>query len=197
MWVLWVESLRNTPGCAHTSCLLACPHHTQVNKICSIGYLNLKNISEIRRSLNKDNTKIIINSLITSHLDYGNSLLYGISNKLLNKLQVLQNSCVRLIERLKGRDRVSQARKDLHWLPVEARIEFKIIKLTWQCLNDMAPKYLSEKLKMKNKTRNLRCNDLFFIKWANYKSWNLWRYFLFQGCPHPLEFTSIGVKNDW
>ena len=69
-------------------------------------------------------------------------------------------SCARIIERLKSPDRVSQVRKDLHWLPVEARIEFKIIKLTWQCLNNMAPKYLSDKLKIKHETRNLRSNNL-------------------------------------
>ena len=74
---------------------------THVNKLCSVGYLNLKNINEIRKCLNKDNTKICVNALVTSHLDYGNPLLYGISNKLMNKLQVLQNACVRIIEKLK------------------------------------------------------------------------------------------------
>ena len=131
----------------------------QVKKICSTGYLNLKNIADIRKSLNKENTKVIINALVTSHLDYGNSLLYGISYKSMNKLQVLQNSCVRLIEKLKRYDHVSESRKKLHWLPIQARIEFKIIKLTWQCLNGMAPEYLSAKLKIKTNTRNLRSNN--------------------------------------
>ena len=104
----------------------------QVKKICKTGYLNLKNISEIRKSLNKDNCKIIINALVTSHLDYGNSLLYGISKKQMNKLQVLQNASVRLIEKKRKHDSISQSRKELHWLPIEARIEFKILKFTWQ-----------------------------------------------------------------
>ena len=132
---------------------------THVNKICSVGYLNLKNINEIRKSLNKDNTKILVNALVTSHLDYGNSLLYGISNKLMNKLQVLQNASVRIIEKLKKHDRVSQYRKQLHWLPIQARIEFKIIKFTWQCLNNMAPTYLVNKLNIKANTRYLRSEN--------------------------------------
>ena len=131
----------------------------QVNKICSLGYLNIKNIAEIRKSLNKDNTKILINALVTSHLDYGNSLLYGITKKMLNKLQVLQNTSARVIEKLKRQDRITETRKQLHWLPIQARIEFKIIKFTWQCLNNMAPDYLKNKIEIKQTIRPLRDND--------------------------------------
>ena len=36
--------------------------------------------------------------------------------------------------------------KELHWLPVALRIEFKILTLVWKCLNNEAPAYLIDLL---------------------------------------------------
>ena len=69
----------------------------QVNNMCRNAYFNIRNISKIRNSLDKENTKIIVNALVNPHLDYCNGLLTGISEKLENKLQVAQNAAVRLI----------------------------------------------------------------------------------------------------
>ena len=121
----------------------------QVNKILSTGYYNIKNISKIRKNLSKDDTKIVVNALVTSHLDNGNSLLYGIPKKYLNKLQVMQNSAARVVEKLRKFDSITEVRKNLHWLPVQARIEFKIRSFTWLSLNKIAPDYLQELLKEK------------------------------------------------
>ena len=71
-----------------------------VRKMCKSANFNLRNISKIRDSLDKDTVKIAVNALVTPHLDYRNGLLYNISKKLVNKLQVAQNSAVCLIEQL-------------------------------------------------------------------------------------------------
>ena len=42
------------------------------------------------------------------------------------------------------RDHVTPLLKELHWLPVHARIEYKMIMLTFKCLKNLAPAYLSE-----------------------------------------------------
>ena len=126
----------------------------QVNRICSTGYYNIKNISRIRKSLSKDDTKIVVNALVTSHLDNGNSLLYGISKKYINKLQVMQNSAARVVEGLRKFDRITEVRKALHWLPVQARIEFKIRYFTWKSLNELSPNYLQDLLKEKTNEVN-------------------------------------------
>ena len=93
----------------------------QVNKMCRNVYLNLRNISKVRKSMDKEVTKTVVNALVTPHLDSGNGLLDGISKHLVNKLQVAQNSAVRLIERLKKHENITYYRKNLHWLPIEAR----------------------------------------------------------------------------
>ena len=46
--------------------------------------------------------------------------------------------------------------KSLHWLPVSLRIEFKILLLTFKALNDLAPDYLSDILKLRKAPHSLR-----------------------------------------
>ena len=130
----------------------------EVNRRISTCYFNIKNIASLRRNMSKDDTKLFVNSMVTSHLDYGNSLLYGIQGKLTDKLQKVQNSSARLIEQLKKYDHITEARKELHWLPVIARPEFKILTLTYKASNNSAPDYLKSLLKLKSNT-NLRRSE--------------------------------------
>ena len=57
---------------------------------------------------------------------------------LLDRLQRIQNAAVRLIFRLKKRDHVTPIMKKLHWLPDRQRIEYKVLVLTYICLNNPA-----------------------------------------------------------
>jgi hypothetical protein len=131
----------------------------QVSNMCRKAYLNIRNIAHIRKSLNKTDTKTAVHALVTPHLDYGNALLGGISMKNINRLQVAQNSAARLIERLGKHERISHIRKDLHWLPIHARIKFKILNMTWKSLNNQSPKYLSEMLRINNHERSTRSTN--------------------------------------
>ena len=67
-----------------------------VSHTCRMAYYHLHNIASIRRSLTTSACKIIVHSLDVSRLDFGNATLYGISEVLLHRLQVLQNSAARL-----------------------------------------------------------------------------------------------------
>ena len=131
----------------------------QVAKMCQKTFLNIKNIAYIRKNLSKNDTKTVVNALVIPHLDYGNAVLTGISAKNIRKLQVAQNSAARLIERLRKFDRISHIRKDLHWLPIQARIDYKVIYLTWKTLNNQAPKYLRDMIKDTTHVRNMRSNN--------------------------------------
>ena len=130
----------------------------QVNHMCRNVFLNLKNISKIRKTLSMEDTKTVVNALVTPHLDYGNALLFGIPKKLENKLQVAQNSAVRLIHRIKKREGVTFYRKELHWLPISARIHYKIATMVWKILKGQSPMYLNKLIKVRDNPRNLRIN---------------------------------------
>ena len=77
---------------------------SHVNYMCKKAFLNIKNISMIRKSLNKEDTNTAVNALVRPHLDYGDAVLYGIDGKFLRKLQIGQNSAAILIERLRKYD---------------------------------------------------------------------------------------------
>ena len=56
----------------------------------SVNYLELRRISSIKHVLTVDATKTLVTSLVLSRLDYCNSLLSGVSQQLIDKLQKVQ-----------------------------------------------------------------------------------------------------------
>ena len=133
---------------------LSMEHH--INNICKTCYLHLHNIASIRRVLPIETCKTLIHAFVTSHLDRNNSLLTGINKTLIKKLQRIQNTAARIITRSKKYDHITPVLKELHWLPIEQRIKFKIIDMTFKCVHSLAPVYLSSKLNNYYQTRNLR-----------------------------------------
>ena len=77
------------------------------------------------------------------HINYGNSLLYDINEGLLNRLQRLQNAAARLIFNVRKFDHVTPLRRELHWLPIRQRIEFKLSSIMYKCQHNLAPAYLT------------------------------------------------------
>jgi hypothetical protein len=61
------------------------------------SFRTLRNICKIRFLLNKDQLEVIVNSLVVSCLDYCNGLFYGITEQLLNQLQLIQNAAAKSI----------------------------------------------------------------------------------------------------
>ena len=49
--------------------------------------------------------------------------------------------------------------RDLHWLPVHLRIEFKIMLITYKVLHGQAPIYIQELLQLYTPSRSLRSSD--------------------------------------
>ena len=71
-----------------------------------------------------ENTKILVHALIITRLYNCNSLLFGLTNSLIYRLQLVHNRAARLI--LSGRkfDHITPLLKDFSWLPVERRVAF-------------------------------------------------------------------------
>ena len=89
-------------------------------------------------------------SLVLSRLDYGNSILTGITDANFQRLQRIQNRAVRLIFGLKRHDHISPYLANLHWLPVKERVNFKLLTIMFQCLHSSAPSYLYNDVSFKS-----------------------------------------------
>ena len=101
-------------------------------------------------------TEILIHSFVSSKLDFCNSLLFGAQKRNIVKLPSVQNAAARIIAGLKKRDHITETLRDLHWLPVEERIVFKINLITFKTLNGSGPRYLEDILKFYHQSRTLR-----------------------------------------
>ena len=84
-------------------------------------------------SLAAQAAETLIYSLVTSEVDYCNSLPYGVPNQLIQKLQTVQNSEARLLTYTNKLEHIKRLLKHLHWLLVEFRIQYKILLMTFKC----------------------------------------------------------------
>ena len=128
----------------------------QVNMVTKSMYFQLRRISSIRRQLNRAVTETLVNTLITSRLDYCNSLLCFLPKTVTRKLQVAQNSAAKTIMFAKKRDHATPLLKELHWLPVHFRSEFKVLILAFKAFHGSAPDDVKNLLSEYVPPRNLR-----------------------------------------
>ena len=101
----------------------------------------------------------LIPAFVSSRLDNGNSVLYGQPDYQLEKLQRVHNTAARILTKTSKYDHITPILFDLHWLPIKQRIIFKLMTLTYRCLNGLAPQYLSQHLIPYSPTRSLRSSD--------------------------------------
>ena len=120
--------------------------------------------------LDTHSLKILMSSYVLSRLDYCNSLLAGLPEASLDKLQRVQNHAARVVLKRKKRDHVTPMFIELHWLPVRSRISYKIALLCYKCLNRTAPQYLCDLLEQYVPTRSLRSSDQNLIRVTNSKT---------------------------
>ncbi len=129
---------------------------TQVKHVCRATHFHLRNIGIIRDLLTQKATDQLVHSLVTSRLDYCNSLLYGLPKKKTAPLQRVQNIAARIVTRTPTHDHMTPVLKGLHWLPVKSRILFKLLLMTYRAINNLAPIYLCDLVEPDVKERVLR-----------------------------------------
>ena len=108
--------------------------------------------------LKPEAAKTVIKGLVTSKLDYCNGLLLGVSAHQLKRLQIVQNMCCRILKNLRKYDHISDAMKDLYWLKIKQRIQFKVLVTIYLCVNGMAPLFVINLLDLNLTRKNLRSN---------------------------------------
>ena len=127
-------------GAVFDSHMTMVPH---VNGLCQSALYHIRNIGKIRRFLDRDSCEKIVHAFVTSRLDLNNALLAGLPDNTVAKLQKCQNIVARVVTRARTRDHIKPVMMNLHWLPVEQRIQYKLLIQVYKALNGLAPEYIS------------------------------------------------------
>ena len=127
---------------------------SHVNAVCKSAYFHLHKISKIRKFLTPETTKTIIHAFVTSKIDYCNSLLFGLPNVLLQRLQRVLNCAARVVYQSNKYDHITPLLMELHWLPVQQRINFKILLICSEWPSSFI--YISDLLSYYRPARSLR-----------------------------------------
>ena len=122
-------------------------------------YWQLRKIGQLRKYLTEEAAECLIHAFISSRLDNGNSLLFGLPDYQIERLQRVHNTAARILTRIQTFDHITPILAKLHWLPVKQRIVYKLMTLTFQCLHNLAPPYLSELIVPYQPSRSLRSSD--------------------------------------
>ena len=131
-----------------------------ISKICSSSFYYLYNLRRIRKYLSNKSTESLVHAFVSC------------TNCLLIKLQKVQNACARLIFAEDRYCHITPLLIKLHWLPIQPRLVFKILLLTFKILHGTAPTYLNSLISPKPQScYNLRSScDTPLLKQPSFKS---------------------------
>ena len=135
--------------------------HDHISGTCKSTHFHLRGIGIIRNLLTFDATAQLIHALITSRLDFCNSFLYNLPNKQIERLQRIQNQAARMLKRIPRRNHITSVLRELHWLRIHDRIIFKILLLTHKAVNNTAPEYLCDLIRLNVKSTTIRTRASF------------------------------------
>ena len=141
----------------------------QIAATCRPSYMHIRRINTIRQYLTNDAVKTLTQSLVTSRFDYCNIIYNGLPMKSIKRLQLTQNAAARLIRRIKKRAHITPVLRDLHWLSVVKRCQFKILVFTYKSLKNEAPSYISDLLNWYQPNRPLKSANTTSIILKRYK----------------------------
>ena len=116
------------------------PH---VNALYQPARYHIRNVGKIRRFVDRDSCEKIVHAFVMSRLDLNNALLAGLSGDTVAKLQKCQNKVIRT----RIMDHITPVLMNLHCLPVEQRIQYKLLIQVYKALNGLAPEYITDLLK--------------------------------------------------
>ncbi|KAF7235229.1 Protein TANC1 [Varanus komodoensis] len=116
----------------------------QVTAVARSAFLQLWLIHQLRPFLENDCLVTVTNALVTSQLVFCNALYVGLPLKTVQILQLVQNRAARLLMGTGHCSHLTPVLRQLHWLLIEVRAQFKVLVMTSKALNGLGPGYLKE-----------------------------------------------------
>ena len=115
-------------------------HVTSVTRSC---FFHLCRIRQVKKYLNKRCLRVLVQALIISMIDYCNSILAGLPAVTIHPSTTVLHAAARIIKDISHRDHITPAMWNLHWLPIPARVTFKLCSLMYNILSHHSPTYMS------------------------------------------------------
>ena len=166
-----------------------------INSVCRSAQFHLFNIGRIRKYLDVPTCEKLIHAFISSRLDYSNAILFGLPKYQLEKLQRIQNAAARILTLTKRSEHITPILMQLHWLPVEFRIQYKIALIVFKCLHGMAPVYLSELLVPYISTRSLRPQEQHLLQEQHHQSSSIFGRCFSVSAPKIWNSIDFNIRN--
>jgi hypothetical protein len=101
----------------------------------------------------------LVHVLVMSRLDYCNTLIHGLPDTMISKMQLVQNTTARIVARTARHNHITPVLKKLHWLPVKYCAQIKLLAHTHEALHDRSLVYLRDMLQMYTSGRTLRSQN--------------------------------------
>ena len=185
----YVISVRDTEEFAETShlqCLYpsfnVCCYGPRFTCIQKYGHV-------ICRYLTEKNTVQLVCSFVLSRLDYCNATLADLPATHIACLQRIQNNAARLVLQKSKRQHVTPLLKQLQWLPIQTRIDYKLATLAFRHFDGSLPQYLSSRLDIYQPSRSLRSSNDRLLRVPRWKLKSFgYRSFSYQG---PVVWNSL------
>jgi hypothetical protein len=117
-----------------------------ISKVISVCYFHLRRLKKVIRYAGSDLARQLVSAFVLSKLDYCNCVLGGLPSTSIKALQLVQNAAARTILKLNYRSPITPALRELHWLPIEYRIQFKLCVMMHLSHTGRSPQYISEML---------------------------------------------------
>ena len=149
-----IQRIQNTLACVVTHIVVFVTHIVVLSCILCINTL-----CRIRHLLPLSAATELANSLVSSKLDYCNSLYNGISQANLNKIQRIQNTLACVVTNTSKFEHITPILKKLHWLPIKQRIDYKLCLLTYKTLQIQQPTYLYNSISFPSHSLSTRSSD--------------------------------------
>ena len=127
-----------------------------ISQVIKSTRFHIRDLYRIRHLLDLNTAILLANALVSSQIDYCNSLFASLTLSELKRLQGVQNSLCRVVTRTSRYTHATPNLEKLHWLPVKYRVLFKIGLITYKVLKYGQPVYLKDKLHPYTSSRNTR-----------------------------------------
>lgn len=133
-------------------------------------FYQLRRITSLKHCVSFNQLELLVHSFITSRVDFCSSLFYGSTSDSLKGLKSVLSSSARVLTGANRRCMITPIFIKLHWLPLEARILYKLATFGFKITQQQTPKYLLSHIYLNIPIRSTRSASAPVLSSLSFKS---------------------------